>query len=133
MADYLFVPHNVLDRWSEQGRVAVDGTILTLLSEKRAFALTSAVRFLKMEAGEDQAGLLHKVKTTEALKALGAEHYRESVLLGEAAYQVQEGFLADAQAVRLAGAQPGAPAPKPGEKTDEAGDGALERYLLDNL
>lgn len=129
MADYLFVPHNVLDRWSEQGRVAVDGTILTLLSEKRSFALSSAVRFLKLEAGEDQAGLLHKVKTTEALKALGAEHYRESVLLGDAAYQVQEGFLADAQAVRLAGAV----GQKPGDKTEEPGDGELARYLLDNL
>lgn len=133
MADYLFVPHNVLDRWSEQGRVAVDGTILTLLSEKRSFALTSAVRFLKMEAGEDVAGLLNKVKTTDALKALGAEQYRESVLLGDAAYQVQEGFLADAQAVRLAGAQAGAAVQKPGDKPEEPGDGELARYLLDNL
>src|SRR2546428_13671959 len=81
-----------------------------------------------MEAGEDNAGLLAKVKTTDALKQMGAEHYMESVILGDNAYQVQQGFLADANALRRAAAvssappaaaakkpaaAPGAPAPAP--------------------
>ncbi len=68
MADFLFVPQSVLDRWSEQGRVQVNGHVLTLLDGKgsKVFALTAAVRFLKMEAGEDVVGLLNKVKTVEA-------------------------------------------------------------------
>ena len=53
MADYLFVPQSVLDKWSEQGRIQVDGNVLTILGEQKSFALTSAVRFIKMEAGED--------------------------------------------------------------------------------
>jgi hypothetical protein len=152
MADYLFVPQSVLDKWSEQGRIAVDGNVLTILGEKKSFALTSAVRFIKMEAGEDTAGLLAKVKTTDALKQMGAEHYMESVILGENAYQVQQGFLADANALRRAaaasqsaakpgeappaavpakpapGAAPGAPSEKKGEEQD-----MLEQFLLDNL
>lgn len=146
MADYLFVPQSVLDRWSEQGRISVDGTILTILGENRSFVLASAVRFMKMEEGEDAAGLLHKVKTTDALKAMGAEHYRESVLLGETAYEVQEGFLADAHALRRAAAVSSAKA-KVERAPDAQGSGAdgktkdkpegeqelLAQYLLDNL
>ena len=67
MADYLFVPQSVLDKWSDKGRVEVKGEVLVLLREKKSFQLTSAVRFLKMEAGEDLKGLLHKVKTLDAL------------------------------------------------------------------
>ena len=152
MADYLFVPQSVLDKWSEQGRIQVDGNVLTILGEQKSFALTSAVRFIKMEAGEDTAGLLAKVKTTDALKQMGAEHYMESVILGESAYQVQMGFLADANALRRAatasqagastpgqppappgpaGANP-APGAQPGEKKGEDQD-MLAQFLLDHL
>ena len=152
MADYLFVPQTVLDKWSEQGRIQVDGNVLTILGEGKNFALTSAVRFMKMEAGEDSAGLLQKVKTTDALKHMGAEHYMESVILGECAYQVQQGFLADANALRRAAAasQPPAPAaaPKPSpvaapaaaaqaartaEEIKTGEQDMLAQFLLDNL
>lgn len=139
MADYLFVPQSVLDKWSENGRVEVKGHVLILLRENKSFQLTSAVRFLKMEAGEDLKGLLQKVKTVGALKQMGAEHYRESVILGESAYQVQQGFLADANALRKAAgvAPPGdkkaaaAAKTKKGEKEGE--QDLLAQFLLDNL
>src|SRR3954463_10667687 len=149
MADYLFVPQSVLDKWSEQGRIQVDGNVLTILQDGKHFALTSAVRFMKMEAGEDSAGLLQKVKTTDALKQMGAEHYMESVILGENAYQVQQGFLADANALRRAAAAstppaaaakpaaapaPAAPAPSPAaaKAAEEKGDSdTLAKFLLD--
>jgi hypothetical protein len=151
MADYLFVPQSVLDKWSEQGRIQVDGNVLTILGEQKSFALTSAVRFIKMEAGDDKVGLLAKVKTTDALKQMGAEHYMESVILGESAYQVQQGFLADANALRRAAAASqaaaaksgSAPAPgaggatAPGKGTQDEKKGAeqdmLAQFLLDNL
>ena len=152
MADYLFVPQSVLDKWSEQGRIQVTGNVLTILGEGKNFALTSAVRFMKMEAGDDTAGLLQKVKTTDALKHMGAEHYMESVILGDSAYQVQQGFLADANALRRAAAASQPPAPKaaappaakpadaaaaaPAAKTDEKKSGEqdmLAQFLLDNL
>jgi len=152
MADYLFVPQSVLDKWSEQGRIAVDGNVLTILGEGKNFSLTQAVRFMKMEAGDDAAGLLQKVKTTDALKQMGAEHYMESVILGESAYQVQQGFLADANALRRAAAASTPPAPKaapapakPADappaapaaaKADDKKSGEqdmLAQFLLDNL
>ena len=148
MADYLFVPQSVLDKWSEQGRIQVDGNILTILGEGKSFSLTSAVRFIKMEAGDDGAGLLQKVKTTDALKQMGAEHYMESVILGENAYQVQQGFLADANALRRAAAVSSAPpavaekkpapapvaaAPPPEEKKPAGEQDMLAQFLLDNL
>ena len=131
MADYLFVPQTVLDKWSEQGKVAVDGHVLTLLHENKAFQLTSAVRFLKMEAGEDAAKLLQKVKTTDALKGMGAEHYMDSVILGEVAYQVQQGFLADANALRAIAAAPALavqpPPPPPPEALEQPMPAAPQR------
>ena len=148
MADYLFVPQSVLDKWSEQARIQVDGNVLTILGERKSFQLTSAVRFIKMEAGEDAVGLLHKVKTTDALKQMGAEHYMESVILGDSAYQVQQGFLADANALRRAAAasqaaaaatptKPGPPpaAAAPGAEADKAAgeQDLLAQFLLDNL
>ena len=140
MTDYLFVPQSVLDQWSEKGRVELQGEVLVLLKEKKSFRLTSAVRFLKMEAGEDVKGLLHKVKTLDALKQMGAEHYRDSVILGDSAYQVQQGFLADANALRRAAGvsqragdkkAAGGAKKQPGEKEGE--EDLLAQFLLDNL
>jgi hypothetical protein len=154
MADYLFVPQSVLDKWSEQGRIQVDGNVLIILGENKNFALTSAVRFMKMEAGDDKAGLLQKVKTTDALKQMGAEHYMESVILGESAYQVQQGFLAEANALRRAAAasqppppkgapaaapkagpnaNPAPPAQKAADEQKNAEPDLLAQFLLDNL
>lgn len=139
MADYLFVPQNVLDKWSDKGRVEVKGEVLVLLREKKSFQLTSAVRFLKMEAGEDLKGLLHKVKTLDALKQMGAEHYRESVILGDSAYQVQQGFLADANALRRAAGvsqklgEKAAGGGKEQQKKKEGEEDLLAQFLLDNL
>ena len=117
-------------------------------------------RLFRREAGEDAAGLLQKVKTTDALKQMGAEHYMESVILGEVAYQVQQGFLADAHALRRAAtvsqpppaaATPAAPEPSapqapptpaapaaatasPASGDKKAGEqDMLAQFLLDNL
>jgi hypothetical protein len=123
VGDLLFVPQSILDAWSDQGKIELDGTTLMLPSEKRSFQLTPAVRFIKLEVGdEDPHKLLKKVKTADALKELGAEHMDRSVILGDVAYEVEPGFLADAAALKSAaaaratrapGARPAAPAPAP--------------------
>ena len=86
---------------------------------------------------------------------MGAEHYMESVILGENAYQVQQGFLADANALRRAAAASqaaaakaaAAGAPKPAGNAAPAAQAAakspeeknageqdmLAQFLLDNL
>lgn len=141
MADYLFVPQSTLDKWAEKGRVDLNGRVLTLLREKKSFQLTSAVRFLKLEAGEDSARLLNKVKTLDALKQMRAEHYLDSVILGETAYKVQQGFLAEANALRravgvkAAAAQKSAAGKAPQKQQgSEAGEqDLLAQFLLENL
>jgi hypothetical protein len=142
MADYLFVPQNVLDKWAEKGRVDLKGNVLVLVREKKSFQLTTAVRFLKLDAGDDTARLLNKVKTLDALKQMGAEQYLDSVVLGDAAYKVQQGFLAEASALRKAvGVKPtaqkkvaAAKATAQKQQGGEAGEqDLLEQFLLENL
>jgi hypothetical protein len=142
LADYLFVPQSLLDKWVDHGRVEVKGRVLTLLREKKSFQLTGAVRFVAMEAGDDAAKLLGKVKTLDAVKQMGAEHYMESVILGEAAYKVQQGFLAEANALRRAvgvtAPARGQPAPGKGAASKQPGaeggeQDLLAQFLLENL
>src|SRR5437868_9773534 len=142
LAEYLFVPQSMLDKWVDHGRVDVKGRVLTLLREKKSFQLTGAVRFVALEAGDDRAKLLGKVKTVEALKQMGAEHYMESVILGDSAYKVQQGFLAEANALRRAvGVKPAVRQKGTADKSathKEQGAAAgeqdlLAQFLLENL
>ena len=67
---------------------------MTLLDDGRAFAIQPAVRFLKVSGSdEDTAELVGKVKDQAALEELGADHYMNSVILGDVAYDVQPGFV----------------------------------------
>lgn len=89
----LFVPQQMLDQWLSEERVEVEGEILKTLPEGQRFELTTAVLFKEEVTGEEDAhGLVGKVKDLEQLAEIGAEHYADSVLMGENAYQVIEGF-----------------------------------------
>ncbi len=92
----LFISNKRLDSWSDEGRVAVDGDRMTLVEDGRSFAIDPAVRFLKVVGGdEDPHELVGKVKRESELDSMGAEHYVTSVIMGETAYDVQQGFLGD--------------------------------------
>jgi hypothetical protein len=136
-------------------------TLLAGEGKGRSYALEPAVRFLKVLGDEnDPNGLLHKVKSAAQLKEMGAEPAGDSCILGDVAYEVQPGFLAEAAALQAAasarpeaaktaaGQAPGGPAGKDAdvrsrplgsaplpkdleEKRKEAE--ALARFLLDNL
>src|SRR5690606_24917241 len=61
--------------------------------EGHRFSLTTAVLFRSEVTGEaDPHDLVGKVKDLEQLAAIGAEHYADSVIMGDNAYQVVEGF-----------------------------------------
>jgi hypothetical protein len=92
----LFISQTRLTAWAGEDRVKVDGDLMTLSGDGRSFRLRAAVRFLKVSGpGVDPHLLVGKVKTVEALEELGGEHFYESVLLGDTAYDVQNGFLGD--------------------------------------
>jgi hypothetical protein len=149
----VFIAQTTLQQWADLGKVRLEDTTLHLLKEQRSVVLKAAVRFTKLIVGDnDPFGLLGKVKSTEQLKALKAEHYMDSVICGEIAYQVVEGFLGDLQASKedAPAAPKAAPAPasatssgepllparpvEPGERTEEISDAeALSRLFLDTV
>jgi hypothetical protein len=92
----VFLSNEMLQQWSDQGKVKLEDTVLTLLAEKRTVALTPAVRFTALIDGTDEQNkLLGKVKTKAQLDEIGAEHYMDSVIIGDIGYTVVEGFLGD--------------------------------------
>ena len=89
----------MLDTWVEEGRVTFVGDELTVTRETRRFRLESAVRFVaEVASGDDPHGLVGKVKTLAHIEALAGEHDTGSVILGEHAYDVIDGFLGEATA-----------------------------------
>lgn len=156
MGRLLFVSQAMLESWAGQGKIDFVGSVMTLLAGEgkgRSYALDPAVRFLKvLGADADPNGLVHKVKTVAQLKEMGAEPVDDSCILGELAYEVQPGFLAEAAALQAAATAAPAVAPAPAasasepparglggaplprdleEKRKEAE--ALARFLLENL
>jgi hypothetical protein len=123
MGGLLFVSQAMLDSWAEQGKIDFVGDVMTLLAgegEGRSYALEPAVRFLKVLGAEtDPNGLLHKVKSVAQLREMRADPVDDSCILGDIAYEVQPGFLAEPAALQAAAiAQPvRALAGPPGEKT----------------
>lgn len=91
----LFVSQETLDHWLSEGRVEVEGETMTVQPEGHKFQLKSAVHFKAEVAGSDEAKLLGRVKDLQRLAELGGEHYADSVLLGEDAYEVAEGFVGE--------------------------------------
>lgn len=163
MSGLLFVSQAMLETWAEQGRIEFAGNVMTLLAgdgKGRTYALEPAVRFLTVVgADQDPHGLVHKVKSVSQLREMGAEPVDDSCILGDTAYEVQPGFLAEgaalqaaAKAPRLtpppvrpaAAPSPAAPAPEgprplggsplPKELEDRRKEAeALARFLLENL
>ena len=113
MGGLLFVSQAMLDSWAEQGKIDFVGNVMTLVASDghgRSYALQPAVRFLQvLGADRDPNGLLRKVKSLAQLRTLGAEAVDDSVVLGDAAYEVEPGFLAEANAVEAASAVRQAP------------------------
>jgi hypothetical protein len=148
MPGLLFVSQAMLDAFAAQGRIELSGNVMTVVAgdgQGRRYALEPAARFLTVADGaSDPHALLHRVKSMAQLRALGAEPLGTSCVLGDVAYDVQPGYLADAAALEAASA--GAPAPPPDrpaalggaplpakleERRKEAE--ALARFLLENL
>jgi hypothetical protein len=96
MARHLFIAQQTLDAWVDQDKVELDENVMIIKADGRSFSMVEAVRFIKVEGGEeDQPGLLGRVKTNAQLKEMGAERYRDSVLYQDLAYKVQEGFIGE--------------------------------------
>jgi len=139
MARQLFISQDTLVAWQDQEKIDFDGHVMTIKADGRSFNLLEAVRFIRLEGeGQDTAGMLGKVKTDEQLVALGAERYRDSVLIGETAYKVQEGFIgevfvrggaAESDAAQAAPAAAPSPAAAPPPPAEEVSGQAIEESV----
>jgi len=91
----LFVSQPKLDEWIEQGSASLSEDLITL-DDGRCFHLLPAVAFHSVVGAEtDPHSVLGTVKTRKQLVELSADHYGDSVLIGEVAYQVVEGFVGE--------------------------------------
>jgi hypothetical protein len=95
-ANRVFVPQKALDHWLDKGEVALSGEELFIAAAGRHLRLTGALHFIAdvTDSGDPHA-LLGKVKTLDSVRDMHGEHCADSVVLGDSAYQVIEGFLAE--------------------------------------
>jgi hypothetical protein len=92
----LFFPQQTLDAWLEQERVMLVDDEMTLRPDGPRYKLSAALRMLaEVAEGTDPHELVGKVKAVDQLKALGGEHCADSLVLGDNAYSVVEGFLGE--------------------------------------
>lgn len=118
----LFLPQKTLEEWALAEKADLKDDRLVVSKEPGSYPVVPGVHFLKLVSGADEKKLLAKVKTHEQLQKMGAEHMAETVILGETAYEVVPGYIADV---------PGAP--KPGKKALTTDTDMLAAFLLDKL
>lgn len=94
MRTRVFFPQETLDEWLGADRVELKGEELTLKSEGRRYRIIEAVRVVREVTGaDDPHELLGRVKTRAFLSELGAELLEGSMILGDNAYDVVQGFV----------------------------------------
>ncbi|MBN1769616.1 MAG: hypothetical protein JXB32_00010 [Deltaproteobacteria bacterium] len=97
MAVRFFISQDVLDGLVAEEQATIDGEQLVVSSRNLQARVEPAVYFLReVEGKPDPNELVGKVKTEEALALRGADHFRKSVILGDSAYDVVEGYLGTA-------------------------------------
>ena len=90
----IFVSQETIDRWLTEDRIDVEGERITLKPYGLSVDLTAAVHLLnEVAGGGDEKAWLGKVKTVSEIEGEGGEHDPGSVILGESAYEVVEGFV----------------------------------------
>ncbi len=91
----LFLPQTTLEEWATEDKADLQDGKLVVPAEKGAWPVTPAVHFIQLVSGDDLGKLVGRVKSEAQLTELGAEHMADSVLIGETAYEVVPGYLAD--------------------------------------
>jgi hypothetical protein len=139
-ANQFFWPQELLDQWIVEEKIVLEGEQLTILEENRTYLLNQAVYFIEdVGDGSDQYKLVGRVKNKGVLEEMEAEHYMDSVLIGDSAYQVVSGFAGAPEAKIAEQIQKkssditGAIASQTGDETDVDDRELLARFLIDNL
>jgi hypothetical protein len=96
MEKVVFIPFSALSHWVGQGWVDVDASNMILSLRGHHFQLRDAFLVVSVEGGgQDKIGLVGRVVTPQELEALRAGRFGSYMLLGEVAYRLTPGFLAE--------------------------------------
>ncbi len=94
MRNRVFFPQAALDTWVGDERVELKNEELSIKSEGRRYRIIEAVHVLREVTGaEDPNELVGRVKTRAFLAELGAEILEGSMIIGDNAYDVVQGFV----------------------------------------
>jgi hypothetical protein len=90
----VFFPQAALDQAIGDGTVDLKDGVLTIVAQGRRFALSEAVRVTGEVSGAGDAHeIVGRAKVQGYLEQLGAEILETSMLLGDAAYDVEPGWM----------------------------------------
>ena len=140
MQNRVFFPQPVLDQCLVDGSIEIAGNEMTILAESRRYRVAEAVHVMREVTGTpDQNDLVGKVKSKLFLEELGAEILEGSMIIGDNAYDVVQGWLGaptsswgehvqSAERQKARASAPSFPTEEP--KTDED---LLARYLIKTL
>jgi hypothetical protein len=94
MENQFFFPQAALDQWIVDERVDLKDGELTVRGADRRYKLSEAVHVVREVSGTSgDDALLGRVKARGKLEQLGAEIIETSMLLGDAAYDVEPGWV----------------------------------------
>ncbi|HSI06169.1 MAG: hypothetical protein ACAI38_13635 [Myxococcota bacterium] len=141
MAGPLFFTHEMIEQWIDDGEVLFEDDMLTIFEQNTSYKLAPAVRVTELLSGDDVHGWMGCVLSVEEAQAAGAEHFQGSLIVGDTAYQCEEGFLGAAKSVVPATPTAPADAPEAAAPVDPAKTGSsfgepedmLADFLLKHL
>lgn len=135
VAGPLFFTHEMIEQWIDDGEVLFEEDVLTIFEQNTSYKLAPAVRVTQLLSGDDVNGWMGAVLSVEQATAAGAEHFQGSLIIGDTAYQCEEGFLGNAKSVAPAPpSAPPAPVPtEPGPAKAGSSFGEPEDMLADFL
>jgi hypothetical protein len=94
MENRFFFPEAAVNQWIVDEVVDVQDGELTILGEGRRYRLAEAVQVVREVSGTvDRHDLVGRVKVRTGLDQLGAEIIETSMLVGDAAYDVEPGWV----------------------------------------
>jgi hypothetical protein len=94
MQNRVFFPQTALDQWIVDEAIELKGTELVVLAEGRRYQLSEAVRIVAEVSGSpDSHDLVGRVKPRPFLTGLRAEILETSMIVGDNAYEVVQGWI----------------------------------------
>lgn len=93
-----FLPQSTLEEWALEDKADLRDGMLVVHGDPSPWPVEPAVHFIKLVAGQDVEKLVSRVKTDTQLARLGCERLEDSVVLGESAYEVVPGYVAEVAA-----------------------------------